>query len=160
MRSALLVLLLALAAWPAEAFAQRLRASDKVTWRVRADVATPGEDARILLDARIEDGWRLYAIDSPVGRPLAVTLDPLPTGMEVGPLRQTPPRTGYDAGFEMEYPYFASSARLAQTVRVSTSMAPGRHTVQGTVAFTVCDDSVCLPPARVPFRVPVVVASP
>lgn len=145
--------------WPAEAFAQRLRASDKVTWRVRAERATPGESARILLDARIEDGWRLYAIDSQVGRPLTVTLESLPAGMVAGPLEQSEPQTGYDAGFEMAYPYFARSARLAQRIQVSGAVSPGRHTVSGSVSFTVCNDSVCLPPTRVPFRVPIEVAS-
>jgi thiol:disulfide interchange protein DsbD len=159
LRSVALLILIALAAWPLDAFAQRLRATDKVTWRVRAERATPGESARIVLDAEIADGWRLYAFESPVGRPLMVSLDPLPNGLVAGALRQSEPRIGFDAGFEMEYPYFANSARVAQSIQVSETMSAGRHTVRGSVSFAVCDDSICLPPARVPFRVPLVVAS-
>ncbi|GAB5537114.1 MAG: hypothetical protein Rubg2KO_33630 [Rubricoccaceae bacterium] len=158
-RSAFVLILLALALWPVDAFAQALRAADMVTWRVRAEAAAPGGNAHIYLDAEIEDGWRLYAIDSPVGRPLELTMDALPNGLVAGDVVQDDPQTGYDAGFEMEYPYFASSARVAQILRVSRSMPTGRHTVRGRVTFTVCNDSICLPPARVPFRVPVVVAS-
>lgn len=159
MRSALFVLLIVLAIWPSEAFAQRLRASDLVTWRVRAEGAAPGGAARIYLNAEIEDGWRLYAMNSPVGRPLELTMEPLPTGLATGDVVQDDPEIGYDAGFEMEYPYFARSARIAQMIRVSRSAPEGRHPVRGSVSFTVCNDSVCLPPTRVPFRVPVVVAS-
>ncbi|MEO0559542.1 MAG: protein-disulfide reductase DsbD domain-containing protein [Bacteroidota bacterium] len=158
-RSAFVLLLLTLALWPAEAFSQALRATDLVTWRVRAESAAPGGNANIYLDATIEDGWRLYAMDSPVGRPLELTMDTLPDGLAVGDVVQDDPETGYDQGFEMEYPYFAGSARVAQILRVSRGMQAGRHTVRGRVSFTVCNDSVCLPPARVPFRVPVVIAS-
>jgi len=159
LRSAFALLLLALVAWPAEAFAQRLRTADMVTWRVRAETATPGRPAHIYLDAEIEDGWRLYAIDSPVGRPLVLMMDALPDGLAAGDVVQDDPAIGYDAGFEMEYPYFASSARVAQILRVSETMPAGRHMVRGSVSFTVCNDSICLPPARIPFRVPVIVAS-
>lgn len=157
LRPVLVLFLLALVTWPSEAFAQRIRTSDMVTWRVRAETAAPGESARIFLDAEIADGWRLYAFESPVGRPLVVSLDPLPSGLVAGALQQSKPSTGYDAGFEMEYPYFASSARVAQTIRVGAATPAGQHTVRGTVSFAVCDDSICLPPARVPFRVPLVV---
>lgn len=153
-----LVLLAALACFPA-ASAQAVRSADVVTWQVRADGAARGGDARIVFDAEIADGWRLYALDSPVGRPLEVVLGPLPSGLAAGPLRQSKPQTGYDLGFERDYTYFAGSARVAQTVRVSAAAPAGRHAVEGVLAFAVCDNSVCLSPARVPFRVPVVVTA-
>lgn len=158
-RVAPVLILLVLAAWPAEAFAQRIRATDVVDWRVRAEAATPGRTAHIYLDAEIKDGWRLYAMNSPVGRPLELTMDALPDGLVAGDVVQDDPETGYDQGFEMEYPYFAGTARVAQILRVSNAIPDGRHTVRGSVSFTVCNDSICLPPARVPFRVPVAVAS-
>ena len=155
LRSAL-ALLIALAAVPG-VLAQPARTLDKVAWRVRAETATPGGEARIVLDAAIEEGWRLYALDSPVGRPLTLTLDPLPAGLVAGALRQSDTRTAFDAGFQQDYSYFARTARLAQTIHVAERVAPGRHLVEGALAFAVCDDSICLPPARVPFRVPIVV---
>lgn len=158
-RSAFVLPLLVLALWPVDAFAQVLRAADMVTWRVRAEAAVPGGAAHIYLDAQIENGWRLYAMDSPVGRPLELTMDELPNGLVAGDVVQDDPETGYDRGFEMEYPYFAGSARVAQILRVSRSMQAGRHTVQGRVSFTVCNDSICLPAARVPFRVPVLITA-
>ena len=157
MLRSVLLLLVALAVLPLDVLAQPARTSDKVTWRVRAETATPGGEARIVLDAAIEEGWRLYAIDSPVGRPLVLTLDALPAGLAAGALRQSETRTAFDEGFQQDYPYFARAARLAQTIRVGENVAPGRHLVGGALAFAVCDDSICLPPARIPFRVPIVV---
>ncbi|MGB3541899.1 MAG: hypothetical protein WBA11_03130, partial [Rubrivirga sp.] len=80
-----------------------------------------------------------------------------PAGLEAGPLRQSEPREGYDPAFESDYPYFAESARIVQSVRVGRRAPLGTHQVSGTIRYAVCDDSVCLPSARTAFRVPIVV---
>ena len=151
----LLTLLLALLAGSASA--QVVRTADVVTWRVRADRVGPGESARVVLDAQIAPGWRLYALGSPVGIPLTVSLDPLPAGVSAGRLAQSTPREGYDPAFESDYPYFAGAARVVQRVAVAPGAAPGAREVTGAVRYAVCDDRVCLPPARTAFRVSVVV---
>lgn len=151
----LLLLLLPLLAFPAAA--QTVRTADVVDWRVRAERAAPGAEARVVLDATIQPGWRLYALGSPVGIPLEVGLEALPAGVVAGPLRQAEPLEGYDEAFASRYPYFAESGRVVQTLRVGASAARGTHEVTGAVRFAVCDDRICLPPARVPFRVPLVV---
>ena len=120
-RLALFVALLAASA----ADAQPVRTADVVTWRVRAERAVAGAEARVVLDAQIAPGWRLYALDSPVGRPFQLDLDPLPAGVEAGRLRQSPPERGYDEAFDSAYTYFAGSARFVQSLRVSASVAPG-----------------------------------
>ena len=151
----LLVCLVALVALPAAA--QQVRAADVVTWRVRADRAAPGASARLVLDAQIADGWRLYAMGSPVGIPLTLTLDPLPEGLAAGRSGQSATRTGYDPGFESDYPYFAGTARVVQQVRVAAGARAGAREVSGSVRYAVCNDEVCLPPTQTAFRVPLVV---
>ncbi len=152
-RLAVLVALLAAAAVDA----QPVRTADVVTWRVRAERAAPGGEARVVLDATIAPGWRLYALDSPVGRPFRLELDPLPEGIEAGPLRQSDPQEGHDEGFDADYTYFAERARFVQPLRVDAAVAPGRREVRGAARYAVCDDSICLPPTRTPFRVPLVI---
>lgn len=152
-RLVLLVVLLAAAA----AEAQPVRTADVVTWRVRAERAAPGDDARLVFDATIAPGWRLYALDSPVGRPFRLDLDPLPAHVAAGPLRQSAPREGYDEAFASDYTYFAGRARFVQALRVADAARPGVQEVTGTAHYAVCDDSMCLPPAQTPFRVPLVV---
>lgn len=141
----------------AAAHAQPLRPADVVSWRVRAERAAPGGEARIVLDAEIAPGWRLYAADSPVGRPFAVELDALPGGVRPLALRQAPPREAYDAAFERDYTYFSGRARFVQPLRVGRGVRAGEHRVSGALRYAVCDDTVCLPPDRLPFRVPLVV---
>ena len=151
-----LLFLLALLA-TAAAEAQPVRTADVVTWRVRAERAAPGGEARVVLDATIAPGWRLYALDSPVGRPFRLELDPLPHGVRAGALRQSEPSEGYDEAFKSDYTYFSERARFVQPLRVAASVAPGERVVTGGAHYAVCDDSICLPPTRTPFRVPLVV---
>lgn len=150
-------LALALALVTTAASAQTVRSADVVEWRVRAERGAPGGEARIVLDAEIGPGWRLYAADSPVGRPLAVDLDALPAGVEPLALRQGTPQRGYDEGFESAYTYFAERARIVRPLRIGGGAAAGEHEVTGAVRFAVCNDSVCLAPSRLAFRVPLVV---
>ncbi|MGB3542701.1 hypothetical protein, partial [Rubrivirga sp.] len=62
-RFASILALAALSAVPA--FAQGVRSADVVTWTARAERAERGETARVVLDAVVEPGWRLYALASP-----------------------------------------------------------------------------------------------
>ena len=151
----ILPLLAALLALPAAA--QPMGTADVVTWRVRADRAAPGASARLVLDAQIADGWQLYAVGSPVGIPLEVTLGPLPAGVTAGRVAQSTPRTGYDPAFERDYAYHTEAARVVQRVRVAPGTPAGTRQVTGSVRYAVCNDEVCLPPAQTRFRVPLVV---
>ncbi|WP_420454879.1 protein-disulfide reductase DsbD domain-containing protein [Rubrivirga sp.] len=148
-----LAFLLAVLAVPASA----QQTSDVVSWRVRADRAEAGGHARVVFDATIAPGWRLYAIGSPVGIPLAVTLDPLPAHVRADRLGQSAPREGFDPAFERAYPYFAETGRVVQRLAVGRGAARGTHEVTGSVRYAVCDDRICLPPTETAFRVPLVV---
>ena len=147
------LLLALLVALPASA----QRTSDIVSWRVRADRAQAGGEARVVLDAPIRPGWRLYALGSPVGIPLTVTLDPLPPRVRAARLVQTTPVEGYDQAFERAYPYFAETGRVVQVLAVGEDAEAGSREVSGAVRYAVCDDRICLPPTETAFRVPLVV---
>lgn len=154
-RSLAFAALAALSAVPA--LAQGVRSADVVTWTARAERSERGGTARVVLDAVVAPGWRMYALASPVGIPLAVTLEDLPAGVEAGSLRQSEPSEAYDPAFERDYPYFSGTARIVQSVRVGRRTARGSHEVRGNVRYAVCDDSVCLPSGRTAFRVPLIV---
>lgn len=150
MRLALLALFAALAPLAARAQSAPPRAADLVTWTARASRVTGG--AEVVLSARIARGWRMYALESAAGRPLSVELTALPAGLRAGAPRQSRPRTGHDEGLDVDYTYFAETARVAVPLATTRGLARGRHPVSGTVRFALCDDRVCLPPAAVPFQ--------
>lgn len=131
------------------------RPSEVVSWSVGSVPAARGGEARVVFMARLLPGWKMYALDSGVGRPLAVTLDPLPAGLDAGAPRQGTPTRAHDDVFDAEASTFSGSARIVQPLRVSRRAARGRHTVTGNVRYAVCDATICLPPATAPFRVSV-----
>lgn len=132
-------------------------AKDVVTWRVAAEHGQPGGEASVVLRAEIADGWHLYAVGSPVGRPLEVELLDAPAGVAGSALRQSAPHEGTDPGLGVPYLYFSEEARIELPLRIGRGVARGRHRVRGAVRYAVCDDSVCLPPTESTFRVPLVV---
>ena len=146
----LAVLTLLLAAAPTHA---QTRSEDVVAWSARAEGGARGEAARVVFSATLAPGWKMYAMDSPVGRPLSVSLGELPAGITAGEPRQTGARRGHDASFNAEASTFSGSARIVQPLAVSRRASAGPTVVSGTVRYAVCDASICLPPAASAFRV-------
>ena len=123
-----------------------------VSWTVRGEGARRGGEARVVFEARIAPGWKMYALDSPVGRPLEVALDALPPGLTARTPRQSAPTLAHDAAFDALASTFAGTARVEQPLRLGRRAARGLAAVSGTVRYAVCDDRICLPPATAPFR--------
>ena len=133
----LALLLAAVLAVPAAA---QVRTADVVAWRVRADRAAAGGQARVVFDATIAPGWRMYALGSAVGIPLTVTLDALPGGVRAGAVRQSSARQAHDPVFDADYAYFAETGRVVQLLAVGAGAEAGTHEVSGAVRYAVCDD--------------------
>ena len=149
LRFALFVCLVSIAA-PARA---QMRPADVVSWTVRVEGGERGTEARVVFGADLLPGWKMYALDSAVGRPLTVGLDPLPAGVTAAAPRQSDPHRDHDDVFDAEASTFVGAARIVQPLRVARSARRGRHAVTGSVRYAVCDATICLPPASVPFSV-------
>ncbi|MEM1056961.1 MAG: hypothetical protein AAGI52_15670 [Bacteroidota bacterium] len=146
LRLGLLLGLLAPAAAAQGGFQASPRATDLVDWTARIVPGdTPGE-ARYVLDVTVAEGWNLYGARSEAGIPLRVTLGPLPRGVVTrGGLRETATENGMDEALGLPYAYHTGRARISQGLRVDRR-ASGRHRIRASVRYTVCNDSVCLPP--------------
>lgn len=129
-----------------------------VRWTVSADpvVARHGEVVVLTLRGTIAPGWRLYAMDSPVGRPLAVRLGATRGVEALGEPQQSQPQTGDDVHFGGPYTYFEDRVTVTQAFRVGPR-ARSHARFEGTVRYTLCNDDVCLPPReqRLGLTVPV-----
>ena len=164
MRVPLLLLVIGaagLAAGLAAAPAVRAQVEAPVSWSaaVEPDAAAPGERVAVVVRGEIEEGWRVYAMDSSVGKALGVEFEEVRALEPLGPPRQAEPKEGFDPTLEMAYPYFAPTARVEQAFRVRPGAA-GAATLRGEIAYMVCNDSLCLPPMREPFVVTVRVEAP
>ena len=107
----------------------------------------------ITLSADIVEGWRVYAINSPGGRPLTLELDALPNGIvRYGAPGETATQMAHDPGLDAAYAYHDGSARVWQGLQVQKSAEAGEHVVTGAIRYAACNDEMCLPVKVVPFR--------
>lgn len=127
-------------------------------WTTEAE--TDGDAVSLRFDFSIDPGWKLYAMDSPAGRPLAIEFEDLPEGVEVAGFEQAAPLEGYDPNFDATIRYFEDAAVVAARLAVTPEAAPGAQPVGGSVSFMLCNDVMCLPPTTTPFEAEIDVAPP
>jgi thiol:disulfide interchange protein len=108
------------------------------------------EKFKASVKAEIEDGWHLYALDQPVGGPVATTIK-LPEGALYkidGKITSPPPITKSDSNFVIdEKPlvtkFFEKKAEFE--VPLATIVNNFVNDLAVNVRFQVCNDTVCLP---------------
>jgi len=141
---AMLVVLVVCAATP------WLMAQTVVTWTPKIEpavVVSAGADIEVMLDARIEPGWHLYALTQEGGGPQALVIALPPespfklSGGIIAPL----PITAPDANFNIDTQYHAEEATFYVPLTVPAK-ASGRTQLDLDVTFQTCTDRFCLPP--------------
>ncbi|MEP0546888.1 MAG: cytochrome c biogenesis protein CcdA [Rhodothermales bacterium] len=127
--------------------------ADPVVWRAGAQPvsAEPGGTVIFTLTGEIGPGWRMYATDSPIGKPLSVRFEDATGLTPLGPIQQEQPREGYDETLGRDYTYFSDRVQLSRTYRVAANAAAGHAPIAGAVTYMVCNDEICLPPTQASF---------
>ena len=136
-----------------DALAQQGGSASKVNWSVSASDVAPGETGVLTLTASIEEGWKMYAVDSPPpSRGVSVEVGSWPDGLSrAGPVEQSEPKRGYDPNFDKEVSYFTNSATIRVPLSAEQGARLGERTIEGSVTFMVCTDEMCLPPGPTSF---------
>ena len=126
------------------------RPTDVVRWSATAPAKAiaPGGVAKIELTAKIEDGWKLYALSQPKGGPipLAIVLEKgapftLVQKQITGPL----PKLQKDDVFNLETQYYEHEAAFTLPVTLPKT-ATGKLQVPLDVTFQACGANICLRP--------------
>src|SRR3712207_6096774 len=113
-RLSVILLLAALAVLPAGA------QKEPVTWSARLDPADAraGEAARVLLNARIDGGWHIYALTEKGGPiPLSLALVPGKALQAAGNALQPAPKKKHDEGFQKQVEYHAGEVVFSLPVK-------------------------------------------
>jgi len=122
-----------------------------VRWTAKIEPAVivkAGAEIEVVLDARIDPGWHLYAITQEGGGPQALVIAPPPesafrlAGSVIAPL----PIIAPDANFNIDTQYHAEEATFYVPLVVPAS-ANGRTALDLDVTYQTCTDRFCLPPA-------------
>lgn len=156
---------LALGCWLGLAFPMAAYQPERpvVTFQVDspAGAVAPGGRITATVRARIEPGWRLYALTQPVGGPQPTRIS-LPDGQPFilgGPISAPTPVRKHDPNFELETSHYESAVAFGLPVQVGAGTAPGPATLDVEVRYQACTDDICLRPRTVRVTREVTVAS-
>jgi thiol:disulfide interchange protein DsbD len=116
---------------------------DVVKWSARLEAAKPGDPAVVLLDAKIDEGWHLYALPPTKASNIPTTIEAVAPLQLVGTPEQPKPINKFDPNFEAEVDYFEKQV----TFRVPVSGPTEKGVLK--VQYQACDASSCLPPVTV-----------
>ena len=152
-----LLLVLALALVPAQ------RPTDIVKWSaapVAPEVAA-GSVARINVTARVEAGWKLYAIEQPPGGPVPLAFRlPKDAPFAIARKQILGPKAKVqkqDENFAVDTKYYENEASFTVGVMVPRTAAAGVQTIPLEVTFQACGAELCLRPFTQKLPVPITV---
>jgi len=123
-----------------------------VTWELIPDKARAfaGKDVRMQFIGHIEEGWHVYAMGSPAGRPLSVKFTKLPPFFTLkGGFQQKGEAKKYDPNFESDVLQWDKTANVDGVLEISPDAPSGTHAVTAEVAYMACNDRLCLPVKKI-----------
>ena len=123
------------------AFAQML---EPVKWTQELKMVSENE-AELVFNATIEEGWHLYTTDVPADGPMpaALRVDVM-EGVELdGELQSVGDvHTEYDAMFEMNVNYFSNAGSFVQRLKIAD---PENYRFEGLLEGQSCTEGACMP---------------
>lgn len=118
-----------------------------------------GEAIALRLEASIDPGWHLYALDQPDGGPIATEIALAgDSPFALGPIRASKPIQIFDPNFNMRVQFYTEKAWFQLPVTVSADAAPGPATLVVSTRYQSCNDRICLPPKKVKVELSVSIA--
>lgn len=111
-----------------------------------------GDEAELIISAKIDKGWHLYSQHIPEGGPIATSFKftGSPDYKLLGEVEEPEATTVNDPNFEMELKYFSKKAVFKQKIKRLSLEA---FEIKGLLEFMVCDEEKCLPPEEIEFTI-------
>jgi thiol:disulfide interchange protein DsbD len=159
-----LAALLAAALIAAPAYAQALNPVS-VSARLDPGEVKPGQAAKLLVTAKIDPGWHLYALTQPPPpRAARLTIDETGVFKAAGAAQQPKPRVYQDPNFSTPTEPFMSQtfeneATFTLPIKVLETAQPGAQKIMAKFAYQVCDDHQCLRPTTKTLEVEALIAA-
>ena len=127
-------------------------------WAVKglpAKTLGPGDKFSIILAARIDPGWHIYALDEPDGGPIATEVG-LADGDPLTLLRveETKPQMSPDPFYKQPTGLFQENATFTLRLQLPVHPLPHSTMLHIQVRYQSCNDKICLPPHTDTVAVP------
>ena len=109
---------------------------------------------KIALSADVQSPWHIYSQHTPDGGPVPtkITFNKNPLVIVESEVTESGKKvTKYEDVFDVNVIYFEGVVDFIQIVKLKTK---AKTTITGKIEFMICNDQQCLPPAEVPFSIP------
>ncbi len=127
-------------------------AQNPVTWSAQMQPSgiRAGEGGRVVLTAKIEAPWYIYAPTTPPGgpNPTKIALAPSKIATQNGKVAQPAPSKHFDEGFQMNTETFAKGVAFGIPIQIKKG-ATGAQKLVVSVRYQTCNAKLCLPPKTV-----------
>lgn len=137
------------------------RPADVVRWAAApAGVVAAGATVKVTVVARVQPGWKLYAIEQPADgpEPLTFTVEK-GRGFSVATKQIVAPKAKVqnDENFGLQTRYYENDVSFTIPVAVSAS-ASGATQLPLEVTFQACGQNICLRPYTQKLQVPITIS--
>ncbi|MGH9939085.1 MAG: protein-disulfide reductase DsbD N-terminal domain-containing protein [Blastocatellia bacterium] len=126
----------------------------------------PGQTAKLLITAKLEPGWHLYALTQPPPpRAAKVTIDESGVFKLNGAVQQPKPKIYKDPNFSQpgEPPFmsqaFENEVTFTAPIKVADDAQAGARSLIAKFSYQVCDDQTCLRPTTKTFEIETMIAA-
>lgn len=120
-----------------------------VTVTARLDNAQlqPGGKAKLLITAKLEPSWHMYALTQPPPpRGVRITVDESGVFKLDGQPQQPKPKVKFDPNFQMDTQTFDGEVTFTVPLKISADAQPGAQKLVAKFNYQVCDEQQCLRP--------------
>lgn len=124
------------------------RPTDVVQWTpsMTSSWVTAGGTLELVVNARVQDGWKLYALDQPANgpRPLSFAVAK-PFAVVTKKIGAPPAKVLKDPLFDANTRYYEKAVAIRIPISIPADLA-GMHEVPLEVTFQACGADICLRP--------------
>ncbi len=119
----------------------------------------PGDTTTLIIRGFLEAGWHIYSIqdqgeNGPI--PTAITYNPILYQL-AAPLQESPPSIIEDQALQLKLAVHKEKFVFKQKFRISRSASVGEQMFEGILQYQICDNHICAPIQRHPFKTPLTI---
>lgn len=108
-----------------------------------------GGRGTVRITASISGGWKMYSITQGAGGPIPTRITFADGAIKAGAVSGPRPKVAMDPNFNMNTETYSGSAVFSAPFTVDQATPIGEQTLNATVRYMACTDTVCLPPRNI-----------
>ena len=128
-------------------------AQDPYSWKFKAK-KIGDKTYEVHFTAKVDQPWHIYSQETPEGGPVPTkfTLKKNPLLIVTGKVKEVgEPHRRREEVFGIDVVYYEDSVDFVQTVTLKANV---KVSLGGNIEFMICNDHECMPPATIPFSIP------